>query len=313
MMETIRNTADLTYQRWTAEWLHNAADNGRAFGTMPSFLETNAFLKKTAVVICGSGPSLMGDIDDIKRKRDELVVFGNHSNSPTLLYYGIIPDFIVVTDAGEPTELRFVRDILRWRHELRKNHTKVILATTCRPGLAKAVDRAGVDLRWFKSLPKLKSEDARSFEFVFGESMHAMTPQLDVYVLQAGSVSNTTVMIAHTLAYNDKFPAVRRILLSGVDCGYPGGIKRCDIVEWDEGKKDWKVTEKPTAIGSEIKVELFCGYPTDAASIAYRNDLALIAERLANPDKSMVPPPPVIPMFTTSRNFLADFLGVQGI
>jgi hypothetical protein len=313
MMETLKKTADLTYDRWVADWLHQAADNGRAFPVMKDFLEVNSFLTEKTIVICGSGPSLMADIDLMRLKRKHLVVFANHSNAATLLYHGIVPDFIVVTDAGEPTETRFTRDILKFSHELRRDHAVVILATTARTGLAKAVVKAKMELRWFKSLPQLTGGGTKSFEFVYGEAIHAMNPQLEIYVLQAGSVSNTSVMIAHTMVYNGKMPKVNRMVLSGVDCGYPGGITRCDIVEWDGKVNSWKVTQEPTSIGPEIKIERFAGYPTDAASLAYRGDLQLLVERLQHPDESMVPPPPVLKIVTSSNNFLADFLDVEAI
>jgi hypothetical protein len=321
-MDTLRRVYNGTFSRFTEEWIQNAYLNGKNFPTMKSFLDVSPMLDPLTAVVCGSGPSLMKDIEIMKRwsekTREHYVIFGNHSNGATLLYHGIVPDFIVVTDSSEETTLRFSRDILHWKKELKSHGTRVILTTTCHPELPIAARTANLPLFWFKSLMTERGNDPRAYETIYNQIITVLAQKLELYILQAGSVTNAIAFIVHTMAWNGVLPKILRVGFSGVDCGYPDGITRCDIVEYDEVTQKVNVTIKPTVQGQKLKVEIFAGLRTDAAQILYRGDLQYIVETISKQqqdeaakekDRDEIIARPVR-FFTTSRNFIADFLDV---
>jgi len=148
--------------------------------------------RNKAVIGVGAGSSLNKNIDLLKelhdfdgckewKDRNFIIVASNHQFKP-LLNMGIIPDFVVVTDASDVVLDQLVRDIPE-----KGNHTVLLPGLHCSPKVLRKWSRQGREIRFYTS----KSEG-------FHELFEKLTNKnMDAYqCMQGGNVLNTAWAIS---------------------------------------------------------------------------------------------------------------------
>jgi len=321
-METMKRIKNGTYDRWVNEWIHNAGINGRNCKRMDSILGMQSFLNAQVAIVAGSGPSLMADLDELNaactgersQAKKKAILFAGQSNTPTLLANGIVPDFIVICDGGASIVKQIEGNILPMAHELRRWGTRFILATSVNPEIPRMLEKARIDMLWFKYLPTITNDNPRDFANVYAMTMGELTPLLDFYLLQAGCVVNASAGLALAMTWNDKAPKLDTIVFSGADFSYPNGVARCDVELWAKEQGRY-VTQEKSKLPPDV--EKFGGILTDATQVAYRGDLQYMvqlvdAKRVA-PENKGKPMGKEISFYTTADNFIADFMPIGKI
>jgi len=298
---------DLTLQTFAAQWLSNAIVNGQKL-FVEDLDRIHAFPKAERIIVCGTGPSLNNDFAALKSASDDerTVLIANHSNLATLLYHEIVPDLVVITDSQEPTFLRLKRDVMpHFKGAMRRKHTCFILPTHAHPELVNLIDKNRFPVYMFHSI--LSGDDP--FRKLYNDTLaNACGQGLKTFCLQAGSVSNASVLICNALHLLDKIPNVSSVILSGVDYSYPNGITRCEQVVWVDALRDFEVCEKPEFLGKEIRIVKYNGLHTSEEQVAYYKDLRFIYWNMI---ENVKPGQEPFKLYTSQVNFLSDFLPVR--
>lgn len=307
---SLNHIHDATRDYFAAQWILNAHENSRAsycedLGSIKNYLDVEKAL------ICGTGPTLNDHETNLKQimmskvERKRYLIIANHSNLATLLYWGIAPDMVVITDSGDPTFHRLERDVLpHFKSMLKKQGTVFVLASHSAPQLLKLLNQYHMPIYLFVSaLRELDGDTFAKFYNQLVSGMHPFDPR--THILQAGCVSNASVLVCNALKLLGKTPSLSEVFLLGVDFGYPDGITRCCQVTYNKGSDQFDVDDKPTFLGKEIQIVRYHDYPTSEEQMAYYRDLRFIQQQMieAQGDKA-----PFKLYVSRNRDLLRDFL-----
>ena len=116
--------------------------------------------------------------------------------------------------------------------------------------------------------------------------------------------ANASVIFALYLALNGQ--PLKSVYLSGVDFSFPNGFNRCSTVRYDDDGR-CIVEKNPPRHPNDPPLMKIAGLDTDIVQFAYYNDLKYIVSSLASME------PKLFDLFTTSQNFIADFLEVKDL
>jgi hypothetical protein len=295
---------DKTQERWQATWLKNAFENGRRSPSIRPLREIVGD-DREAIIICGSGPSLMNDIE--KLKSDPSIIIANHSNLGTLLYYNIIPDFVIVADANEIITERLKPLFNNGELKMARIPT-YILPTHASPKLVDLLQDHGCDMYFYPNIARKLTNDA-SCDF-YNTVLQFLTPSLDYEkdgqtvtdcIVQAGCVVNAALLFSMYLLIN-KTKDVKEIYFSGADFSYPMHTARCPTVVFlPDGS-----AKLDLAPDFDPEPPRFClnGLLTDENQLAYYRDFRFIVSVFREEF-------PNIRLYTTTKNFISDFLDVK--
>lgn len=306
---------DMTRSHFSAQWLKNAVANGR-LTTFEDLEHIHSFPDARQAIICGTGPSLNKDFDALQAiaadpKQRHTLIVANHSNLATLLFKGIVPHLVVIADSGDPTLLRLKRDVLpHFKSDLKRQHTIFILPTHAHPDLVRLLLVFHMPIYYYLSLFRILEGDTQGK--LYNDAVFAaVEPFKEVQhtcILQAGSVSNASVLVCNALKLLGKAPLLDEVRLSGVDYSYSGYITRCMQVAWSAEERDFDVEEFPTYLGEEIRKVKYNGLVTSEEQVAYYRDLRFIYWNLVEQVK---PEDRIFNITTTTDNFVSDFLPVN--
>ena len=299
---------DLRNLAWHLEWIINARSNGLLDPPIRSVhdLVSDGIDERDELVVCGSGPSLDNDLD--KLTCNPAVIVANHSNLATLLYFNVRPDYVLITDAGSATYERLARDVLP---HFDTSFIRFILPTHTSPKLVELLRAYSIEPYFFVNLATSIAQTEEQNRY--NDILQAMTPSLSYLdangnsmvpaMVQCGCVSNASLIFAVFLALNGQ--PLKRVYLSGVDFSFPNGFNRCTTVRYED---DRCIVEKnPPRHPNDPPLMKLAGLDTDIVQFAYYNDLKFIASNLASMS------PKLFDIYTTSQNFIADFLEVRGL
>jgi hypothetical protein len=297
---TIAKVVDNTYQRWIPEWIKNMRFLDNRSGVLSDLHVIPKMPDIKTVIICGSGPSLNVDFEYLPKLQHDksICIIANHSNLATLFHRGIVPDFCVISDASEQIPKRLEEIVLpNWKREMRK--TRFLLPTMTNPELVKLLAQNHCLMFFFKAITR----EVDGMTGLYNILTNILCPSIESGILQAGCVSNVSLIICHILKLYS-MTNLQDVILSGVDFSYPNGISRCETVSFKDGKLS--IEEKPTWIPPDLKQIKYNGLLTDVTNIAYRNDLMFILENLRVEDTKLP-----FNVFTSNNNFISDFISVK--
>ena len=293
-----------------AGWLKHAIQNGRKELVDIDKMEVNLGIKR--IIVCGTGPSLDTDIDKLKEIHDNdphTWIMSNHSNTSTLLFYGIVPDLVSVVDSQELTLTRFKRDIFpSFSEAMRRRKTKFIMPTHIQPQLVDLIQKFKFELYFYMAFLRIY-DPADAFPNFFNDILGFVTqPSIQTTTLQAGCVSNASVLNCFTMKLAGILPNLEEVICSGVDYAYPHGITRCTQITWNERKENFDVEKNVTFLGSNIGKVYYNGLLTSEDQVSYYRDLRFLALNMKLEDESLP-----FRMFTSQQNFISDFLEVKAL
>lgn len=310
-MSNVIPNIDLTGKRWHIEWLSNARQNGMLDPPIQSINNLFHYDNFEDLILCGSGPSLTADLAKIKARSEiDCLVIANHSNLATLLYHKIQPNYCLITDAGEATFTRLFKDVLpHWPDECR--HIDFILPTHIRPDLVQLLRRHGIEPFFFANISSHTDAALAEHGDLYNSILLLMCPSIqhkdddgnDVTfcLAQAGCVSNISLNFCIFLSQY-RVP-LQRVYLSGVDYSFPNGQNRCRTVSWNTMTNEFDVIENPDRHEKDPPLLRIGGMLTDGVQFGYYNDLRYIVRDIkANK---------LFDVFTTSNNFISDFVDVK--
>ena len=300
---TIAKVVDNTYQRWIPEWIKNMRFLDHRSGVLSDLHVIPKMPDVKTVIICGSGPSLNADFEHLQKLQHDksVCIIANHSNLATLFHRGIIPDFCVISDASEQIPKRLEETIFQFKHSWTKGirKTRFLLPTMSSPELIRLLAKNHCIMFFFKAITR----EVDGMTGLYNIVTNILCSSIESGILQAGCVSNVSLIICHILKLYS-MTNLQDVILSGVDFSYPNGISRCETVSMKDGKLS--IEEKPTWIAPDLKQIKYNGLLTDVTNVAYRNDLMFILENLRVEDNKLP-----FNVFTSRPNFISDFLLVH--
>jgi hypothetical protein len=300
----IFQTVDNSMANWKMKWIRNAYLNGLR---SPAIKPLSALPDddRESIVICGSGPSLMKDIERLKVCPS--IIVANHSNLATLLYFDIWPDFVIVADANEAIAKR-LRPV--FANLPRLLEAKFILPTHCPPALVDVLEAAGQDMYFYPNIAR-KPQNSSEMDF-YNDVLRMLTPSLDRLdeagvkvqdcLVQAGCVTNAALIFSMYLI-ESKAKGIREIYFSGCDFSYPDGKARCPLVVYGPESHEPELVESPDFDPTPERYELN-GLLTDDNQFAYYRDLRFIVSVMRQDF-------PDVAHYTTTWNFISDFLPIK--
>lgn len=314
MSKPLTQSIDLTGKRWHTEWLTNARLNGILDPPIQSIHDLFFYDTYHDLIICGSGPSLTGDLARIKYRSDiDCLVIANHSNLATLFYHDIRPSYCMITDAGEGTLKRLRDDVLpNWPDACR--NIDFILPTHMRTDLVQLLRSNGCEPFFFPQISQTTSVDVDKIDVAeqYNSILLTMTPSLKYIedaqeitdcLTQSGCVSNASIIFSMFLKLH-KAP-LERVYLSGVDYSFPNGQNRCQNVTWNKALNEFDVINNPDRHEKDPPLLYLNGLATDPVQFEYYKDCRYIAQDIKVNE--------YFDLFTTTKNFLSDFLDVKAL
>jgi len=306
----INAVIDRTLDTFVCKWAENAIKNGQRQDTH-DLGDIQAKLDVDMVIVCGTGPSLnadMGRLFEISKEEKNTAIIANHSNLATLLFRGIAPDYVVITDSQEPTFLRLQRDVLpHFKAMLKKKHTAFILPTHANIELVNLLTAHKMPVYFF--LAAIRQEQDNLFSRLYNTVLSVSGGTgFKTFIMQAGSVSNAAVLVCQALKMLDKLPNLKNVVLSGVDYSYPNGWTRCEQVTWNAETRDFDINGWPEFLGPEIRRVRYNGLETSEEQVEYMKDLRFIYWNMIEANKAKNEQP--FDLWTSSDNFIHDFLPI---
>lgn len=241
---------DITVKSWAPTWIRNLVGLDKNNGVEK--LSFKGITEKTNYIVAGAGSSLDKAIEQLQGIEGFIVA--NQSSLLRLLHAGIKPEIMLVVDANPS-----IPDIIR---TARKHgwKGKVVAATHCPKEIDFDITKP---VYWFKH-PLLQDNEAAK---MFNEVVMATSPKIDTTIVQAGSVSNTSILLLKELMRQKIIPQ-REIVLTGVDYSFQKDHKGCL-----KPNENWELVNDVASVEDQAKRYLVGGFLTDDMMMAYRGDL----------------------------------------
>ncbi|MBN2545358.1 MAG: motility associated factor glycosyltransferase family protein [Spirochaetes bacterium] len=184
----------LTESNFIPLWSKNFLFNSSMLNKIPVLLPVKKIIDNNLLVIIGAGPSMMYDIDIIKKLRGKITVFAVDTAVKPLLNKKIIPDCIITLDSQYYTINDFIKNI--------PEESYIFADIICYPEIAKIYKNI-----YFTIANNLLKDTLLNYFFKINN--------INIYGMNTGgTVSDYALSLAILLGY-------KNIYFSGLDLSYP--------------------------------------------------------------------------------------------
>jgi hypothetical protein len=241
-------------------------------------------------------------------KVDPSIIIANHSNLATLLYFDIAPDFVMIADANE---VIYERLVPVFKNFAGANLPIFVLPTHVPPKIVDLLTAYRCEMYFYPNIAR-KPQQSASADF-YNSILTMLTPSLEYEkdgqmltdcIVQAGCVSNASLLFAMYLIFN-KAKDVKEVYFSGVDFSFPDDKARCATIVYGPENDEPTLDVEPSFDPEPPRFRLN-GLLTDDNQFAYYKDLRFIISVMRQDF-------PDVKAYTTSKNFISDFLEVKAL